>query len=135
MHSPKSIPEFKSSVKIIGIGSAIGLRITPVGDATGTAVLDTKGQLHVHGLAKADITVTSVSGINFGECKTVTPVEFPINFDGPISSLGNGKLTFTGTTTFPQLKGCSISAILSAVMSGAGQTYSFTVAPPAPTKY
>ena len=130
-----SIPDFKSSVKIIGIGSAIGLRITPVGDATGTAVLDNQGQLHVHGMAKANISVTSVSGISVGECKTVTPVEFPINFDGPISSLGNGNLTFTGTTTFPQLKGCSISAILSSVMSGAGQTYSFTVAPPAPTKY
>jgi pimeloyl-ACP methyl ester carboxylesterase len=130
-----SVPDFKSSVKIVGIGSAIGLRITPVGDATGTATLDNAGQLHVHGLAKADITVTSVSGINFGECKTVTPVEFPINFDGPVSSLGNGGLTFSGTTTFPQLKGCSISAILSSVMSGAGQTYSFTVNPPAPTKY
>ena len=65
----------------------------------------------------------------------MTPVEFPINFDGPVSSLGNGNLTFTGTTTFPQLKGCGVSAILSAVMSGPGQTYSFTVAPPAPKKY
>jgi len=130
-----SIPDFKQSLKIIGIGSQIGLKVVPVGQATGTAKLDTAGQLHVHGSAFANIIVTSVSGLTVGECKTVTPVEFPINFDGPVSSLGNGNLTFTGTTTFPQIKGCAISAILSSLMSGAGQTYSFTVAPPAPAKY
>jgi len=130
-----SIPDFKQSLKILGIGSQVGLKITPVGQATGTASLDNAGQLHVHGKAYADITVTSVSGLPIGSCKTVTPVEFPINFDGPVSSLGNGKLTFTGTTTFPQIKGCIISGILSALMSGPGQTYSFTVAPPAPVKY
>jgi hypothetical protein len=130
-----SIPDFKQSLKIIGIGSQIGLQVVPVGQATGTAVLDKAGQLHVHGSAFANVIVTSVSGLTVGSCKTVTPVEFPINFDGPVSSLGNGKLTFTGTTTFPQIKGCIISAILSSMMSGPGQTYSFTVAPPAPTKY
>jgi dienelactone hydrolase len=130
-----AIPDFKQSLKIIGIGSQIGLKVTPVGQATGTASLDNAGQLHVHGSAFANITVTSVSGLPIGSCKTVTPVEFPINFDGPVSSLGNGKLTFTGTTTFPQIKGCIISAILSSMMSGPGQTYSFTVAPPAPVKY
>jgi hypothetical protein len=62
-------------------------------------------------------------------------VQFPIVFDGPVSSLGNGGLVFTGTTTFPQIKGCAISAILSALMSGSGQTYSFAVAPPAPVKF
>ncbi|CAH0351228.1 lipase family protein [Aquabacterium sp. CECT 9606] len=130
-----SVPNFSQSIKILGIGSQVGLKITPVGDATGTVTLDNAGQLHVHGMAKANISVTSLSGLPIGECKTVTPVEFPINFDGPVSSLGNGNLTFTGTTTFPQLKGCGVSAILSAVMSGPGQTYSFTVAPPAPKKY
>jgi pimeloyl-ACP methyl ester carboxylesterase len=130
-----SVPDFKQSIKILGIGSQVGMKITPVGDASGTVTLDNAGQLHVHGLAQADITITSLSGLPIGECKTVTPVQFPINFDGPVSSLGNGNLTFTGTTTFPQLKGCGVSAILSAVMSGPGQTYSFTVSPPAPKKY
>ncbi|RZL03905.1 MAG: Triacylglycerol lipase [Rubrivivax sp.] len=130
-----SVPNFSQSIKILGIGSQVGMKITPVGDATGTVTLDNQGQLHVHGVAKADITITSLSGLPIGSCKTVTPVEFPINFDGPVSSLGNGNLTFSGTTTFPQLKGCGVSAILSAVMSGPGQTYSFTVKPPAPRKF
>ncbi|MDI1261293.1 lipase family protein [Aquabacterium sp.] len=130
-----SVPNFSQSIKILGIGSQVGMKITPVGDATGTVSLDNDGQLHVHGLVKADITITSLSGLPIGSCKTVTPVEFPINFDGPISSLGNGNLNFSGTTTFPQLKGCGVSAILTAVMSGPGQTYSFTVKPPAPRKF
>lgn len=130
-----SVPDFKQSIKILGIGAQVGMRITPVGDATGTVTLDNAGQLHVRGMAKADITITSLIGLPIGSCKTVTPVEFPINFDGPVSALGNGGLTFKGTTTFPQIKGCIISGTLSALISGPGQTYSFTVVPPAPKKY
>lgn len=130
-----SVPDFKQSLKIIGIGSLIGMQVTPAGATTGTASLDNSGILHVHGTAYADITITSVSGIPVGSCKTVSPVAFPLNFDGPLSSLGNGGLNFSGTTTFPQVKGCFISAILSALMSGSGQTYSFTVQPPAPKSY
>ncbi len=129
------VPEFKQSINIIGLPVPVGLRITPVGETTGTTSLDNDGILHVHGKAYVNITVTSLLGIPFGECKTVTPVEFPLNFDGPVSSLGNGGLTFTGTTTFPQIKGCFVSGILTALMSGTGQSYSFNVAPPAPTKY
>ncbi len=130
-----NVPEFKQSVSIIGLPVPVGLRITPVGDTTGSASLDNDGILHVHGKAQVNITVTSLLGIPFGECKTVTPVDFPLDFDGPVSSLGNGGLTFKGTTTFPQIKGCIVSGILSALMSGTGQSYSFTVAPPAPVKY
>lgn len=130
-----SVPDFKQRLKIIGINAQVGLKVTPVGETTGTASLDNEGNLHVHGTAYADLTVSSVWGIPFGECKTVTPVAFPLDFDGPISSLGNGGLTFKGTTTFPQIKGCIISAILSTLMSGSGQQFTFTVAPPAPVKY
>lgn len=130
-----SVPDFKQSLKILGIGSQVGMRITPVGDTTGTATLDNNGILKVHGAAYANITITSLSGIPFGECKTQTPVKFPLDFEGPVSSLGNGGLTFTGTTSFPLIKGCIISGILSAFMSGSGQTFSFTVAPPAPVRY
>jgi pimeloyl-ACP methyl ester carboxylesterase len=129
------VPEFKQLLKIIGIPANVGLRIVPTGATTGTVALDNNGQLKIRGTAYADITITSILGIPFGECKTSKPVEFPLNFDGPVSALGNGQLTFTGTTSFPLIKGCFISAILSAFMSGSGQTYSFTVAPPAPEKY
>jgi len=130
-----NVPAFKQTISIIGLPISVGLQITPVGNATGTVNLDTEGQLKIRGNAQANITITSVLGIPFGECKTEKPVDFPLVFDGPVSSLGNGGLTFQGTTTFPTIKGCMISAILSAMMSGGGQTYSFTVAPPAPVRY
>lgn len=125
------VPDFKQSLKILGIGAQIGLKVTPVGDTAGTVELGRDGTLKVNAVAKADITVTSVWGIPFGECKTDKPVEFPLNYTGPLSGLGAG-LTFTGTTTFPQIKGCFISAILSALMSGTGQQYTFAVNPPTP---
>ncbi len=130
-----SIPAFKSTISLIGLKISVGLTVTPVGNVTGSSSLDTAGLLHIKANAQTDITITSLLGIPFGQCKTVTPVNFPIVFDGPLSSLGNGNLTFTGTTTFPQIKGCVISAILSSLMSGSGQTYSFTVSPPAPVKF
>lgn len=130
-----SVPDFTAPIKIAGIGAGVGMRITPVGDTTGTAELDTAGTLKVRGMAKADITITSLAGIPIAPCKTVTPVEFPLNFEGPVSALGGGSLTFNGTTRFPQFKGCSVSAILSSLVSGDGQTFSFTVVPPAPTRY
>jgi hypothetical protein len=81
-----------------------------------------------------NITVTNVLGLSWGTCKTVSPVDFPVNFEGPVSSLGNGGLQFSGTTTFPQIKGCFISGILSGLMSGPGQTFTLKVTPPAPVK-
>jgi dienelactone hydrolase len=127
-----SIPPFKTSIKLLGLPVSIGLKITPAADVSGSSSVDTDGWLHVHGSAPVDITVSSVLGIPFGECKTVSSVVFPIDFDGPISSLGNGKLTFAGNVAFPQIKGCAISAILSTLMSGNGQTFKFTASPPAP---
>ena len=129
-----SIPDFKQSLKIIGIGAQIGMTIAPVGRTTGTASLDNAGILSVKGNAQVDITLTSVWGIPFGACKTETPVNFPLSYTGPVSGLGNG-LSFTGTTAFPMIKGCVISAIMSAFFTGSGNGYSFTVAPPAPKAY
>lgn len=130
-----NVPDFKQTLSIIGLPISVGLSVKPNGQTTGTVALDNNGRLKITGTAYADITVTSVLGIPFGECKTSKPVEFPINFEGPVSSLGNGNLTFSGTTSFPAIKGCFISAILSTLMSGNGQTYSFTVTPKGPVRY
>jgi hypothetical protein len=130
-----NIPSFKKWISIIGLPIQVGLEIVPAGPISGTTSLDGNGQLHINGEAKADIKITSVLGINWGECKTATPVVFPLKFDGPVSALGSGQLTFAGETSFPLIKGCFISAILSALMSGSGQSYTFTAIPPAPVKY
>lgn len=130
-----SVPDFKTKISLLGLNITVGLAVTPVGDVSGTMSLDNDGQLSIQGTALADLTITSLLGIPFGQCKTSRPVEFPLNFKGPVSALGNGGLSFAGTTTFPPIKGCIISGVLSALMSGSGQGYSFAVAPPAPVKY
>ncbi|MDO9236770.1 MAG: lipase family protein [Aquabacterium sp.] len=134
-----NVPEFTAKVKILGITTDIKLVITQVGPIEGTAELDENGLLHVHGHAYANMRIKSVGilGINlpFG-CKTSTPIDFPVNFDGPLSAMGDGNLGFSGTTTFPKITGCGLfSPIFSVLMSGPGQTYSFVAAPPAPTKW
>ncbi|MFT3858404.1 MAG: alpha/beta fold hydrolase [Aquabacterium sp.] len=127
-----SVPEFSQSLKLLGIGAQIRMKIEPAGQATGAVALSELGRLTVKGNVPVNITIASVWGIPFGQCKTEKPVDFPLDFEGPISSLGNGNLTFKGTTSFPMIKGCIISAIISAFMTGSGQAYTFTVSPPAP---
>lgn len=134
-----AIPTFTSNIKVVGLPVDVKLKVVPVGPTTGTASLDTNGQLHVHGQANVDIYVVSagesILQLPIG-CKTVTPVALPIDFDGPVSSLGNGNLAFMGTTTFPAMGDCGLySALFTTLMSGPGQTYSFSVKPPAPTTW
>lgn len=134
-----AIPTFTSSLKIVGLPVDVKLKVVPVGPTTGTASLDDNGQLHVHGQANVDIYVVSagesILQLPFG-CKTEMPVALPIDFDGPVSSLGNGNLAFNGTTTFPPMKECGVfNGLFTTLMSGPGQTYSFSVKPPAPTTW
>ena len=128
------VPDFVGKVNIL-LPIDVKLSVVPTADASGSATLDNTGLLHVHGVQTANIKIQSVGslGINIPTgCTTSAPVSFPIDFDGPVSSLGGGKLTFSGTTTFPSLSGCGLyGPLLSTLMSGSGQTYSFTVKPPA----
>ena len=131
-----AIPTFTTNLKIVGLPADVQLQVSPTGPTTGTATLDNAGLLHVHGHAKVNITVVSagesILQIPFG-CVTSSPVDLPINFDGPISSLGNGNLAFGGTTTFPDMTGCgAFTGLFTTLMSGPGQTFAFAVAPPAP---
>ncbi len=134
-----AIPGFTSNLKIIGFPVDVKLEVLPAGPTTGTVALDDEGQLRIRGQAAVNIRIVSagvsIIQLPFG-CQTSAPVQLPINFDGPVSSLGNGNLRFSGTTTFPPMTGCGIwSGLFSTLMSGPGQTYQFTVAPPAPSRW
>ena len=134
-----SVPTIASTISILGIPVNIQVSLTPSGATSGSVSLDANGQLHIHGATAATVDIVSAGdlGINIPlGCQTSTPVQFPLNFDGPVSSLGDGGLTFSGTTTFPSLTGCGLlSPLLSLLFSGAGNTSSFTVAPPAPVAW
>lgn len=133
-----SVPAFKAPVWVI-LPLKVELSIEASEPMTGEASLDEEGQLHVHGTAYSTISIsglglTKLTGIPIN-LQTEESVEFPIDFDGPISSLGNGSLTFTGTTTFPPMTGGMFKALFTTLMSGPDQTYTFTVVPPEPTEW
>jgi hypothetical protein len=133
-----NVPEFLTKLNIV-LPLDVKLSVVPAGRTTGSANLDNNGQLSVHGQANADITIKSAGfgwlQIPFG-CSTESSVAFPIDFDGPISSLGNGNFSFGGETTFPSMKNCGLfNGMFTLLMSGPGQEYSFTVSPPEPTSW
>ncbi len=128
------VPSFNAPIYVI-LPLRIKLEITPSQPMTGVASLDNQGNLHVHGNMLVNLRIRGISGIPFS-LYTATPIDFPIDFDGPIASLGNGNLKFSGTTTFPPIKGNILfNALFSSLMSGGGQTFEFSVTPPAPVMW
>jgi hypothetical protein len=130
-----AIPPFTQKINIIGLKVPVGLKISPAGDVSGSVELDDKGLLHIHGKAPVNIIVSSIGSKALGECKTTTPVEFPLDYVGPLSAMGAGTMTFQSSVAFPKLTGCSLAGVLSTLMSGKGQTFAFTPKAPAPVKY
>ena len=93
-----SIPEFSYYIYAFGmLPLQVTLKIVPAGPMTGTASLDNNGILHINGHVFADIYLKKAGELGVGipfSLKTKTPVDFPIVFDGPVSSLGDGSLQF-----------------------------------------
>jgi hypothetical protein len=134
-----AVPTFDAPINLLGL-LPLTSRITlePAG-TTGTVSLDTGGQLTIQGTAKATIVVEQLSlfglPVTAAECRTTTPVEFPLTFDGGVAALGSGKLTFTGAATIPTVVGCEqdfIGAFVGLFLTAPNNTYTFTVTPPAP---
>ncbi len=133
------IPDFCQQIWITILPVTVCLNLDSIGATTGSVDIDNDGKLHIHGTTKVDITVKSLGEgpIQLGVgCKTKTPSTLALNYDGPISDLGGGKVGFSGTTTFDQMTDCGgWGLLLSGLMSGSGQQFNFTVAPPGSTWY
>lgn len=133
------IPDFCQQIWITLIPVDVCLNLDSVGATTGSVTIDNDGRLKIVGTTKVDITVKSLGEgpIQLGVgCKTKTPSTLALNYEGPISDLGNGNVGFSGTTTFAQMTDCGgWGLLLSGLMSGSGQTYAFKVAPPGSTWY
>ncbi len=142
-----SVPTYTTTLKVLGIPLTATVGLVQDGAATGTASLDTSGNLHINATAQETLQMKSVGllGINIplGSCQTSTPVTFALNFNGPVSSLGDGQLKFSGSTAFPGLANCGpfglfsgiVTPILNLLFKGPGNNYTFTVSPPAPIPY
>jgi hypothetical protein len=136
-----SVPAFSTSINALGV-LPLGLKVALVqqAPATGSASLDTSGNLHISGSVRETVQLPSISflGLNLvsSGCQTSAPVTFPLSFNGPVSSLGDGQLTFSGTTTLPNLRNCgALTAILNALFAGSGNRFTFTLSPPPPVAY
>ncbi len=138
-NSALNIPTFNQNLTLVGIPITVKLSITQSGPLTGTVAVSNGGQLSINGQVKVNIALESVGSGPFqipSGCSTTSPSTLPLSYSGPVSDLGAGKIGFSGTTTFASLSGCGLQGpLLSSLMSGSGQTYSFTVSPPDPVLY
>ena len=105
-----TVPSYAATLSVFGIPLSSMDGLVQDGPATGTASLDIAGNLHINATAQETLQLQSLGlfGINIplGACQTGTPVSFALSFNGPVSSLGDGQLSFTGSTTLPPLANC-----------------------------
>ncbi len=134
-----AVPDFDSPITFLGfLPLSARVSLEPAG-TTGSVSLGTDGRLDIQGTARASIVVESLSflgiPLTLTPCRTTTPVEFDLSFEGPVSALGSGDLTFAGATTIPAITGCEgdfIGAFIGTFMSGPGNEFTFTVSAPEP---
>ncbi len=121
---------------VLGIQAKVNITLVPAGPVTGRIALDDNGQLSLQGNAPVTIRIESLNalGLNLGtNCRTVTPAQIPLAFNGPVSALGTGTFTSTTSVTIPDLTDCGLyGPALGALMSGPGNKIVLTEAPPAP---
>ena len=86
--------------------------------------------------ANMGITSVSISSIKIPtQCKTATPVSFPLSTNLTLLEIVAVGSHFTGTTTLPNIKcgglfGGLLGPVLSLLMSGPNNAYEFNINPP-----
>ena len=69
-------------------------------------------------------------------CTTVEPIQLPLSISEPVNELVTGGFSFKTTVTVPEFGGCGLfGPILSATMSGPGNTIEMTATPPPPVSW
>lgn len=135
LSSNLTIPESRQKVTVL-LPLDADVMISEVESTVGSVSLDNDGYLDIEGLAQTNIEVQS-AGLGFIQiplgCKTEEPMQLPLNFFGPISSLGNGNLAFKGETEIPAFRDCWVwQFIVNSAVAGPGQVYDIRITPPAP---
>jgi hypothetical protein len=135
-----TVPPFKTTLKILGQPAETGVTFTEVGEADGSvAPSSTPGLETLTVPASANIGFTSLKILGLSiptECKTSSPVSFPLVDNLTLTELLNTGATFTGTTTLPSIScggllGFLESGLLTELISGPSNPYTLAFAPPA----
>jgi predicted esterase len=132
-----SIPTFTPTIWVV-LPIKTKLHIEDAEPMTGEVSLDSEGQVVMNGVARTNISVLGMGFTRWTKIpvnlQTEEPVEISVQITCPITALGSGGMTFSGTASLPPMTGGLFEALFSALMSGPdAMRYTFSVAPPEPT--
>jgi hypothetical protein len=124
------IPEFTSTVRVLGIPTQVSTKLEQVQPVQGTVTVDPDFKVHLRSTTTA---LLRIKKLRLGllsvptTCRTAEPLLLTLNYDGPLVY----PLAFDGTTTIPRLTGCGLlGPTLGTLLSGPGNPYHVTIAPP-----
>ncbi len=134
-----SIPPIDQTIDIGLIPVTVKGALTPTGTIHGTVGLTDGGVFSESASGSANELVGSVGvgifTVPIG-CTTVEPIQLPLSISEPVNALVVGGFSFKTTVTVPEFGGCGLfGPILSATMSGPGNTIEMTAKPPAPISW
>ena len=125
-----SIPEFTSTIKVLGIPTQVTTKLDQAQPLQGTIKVDPNFTIHIRSTTSA---ILRIKRLRLGllsvptTCRTAEPVVLTLNYDGPLAY----PIAFNGTTTIPRLTGCGLlGPTLGTLLSGPGNAYHVTLAPP-----
>jgi hypothetical protein len=125
-----SIPEFTSTIRVLGIPTQVTTQLTEAQPVQGTVKLDPDFTTHIRSTTSA---ILHIRKLRLGllsvptTCRTAEPIVLTMNYDGPFAF----PIAFDGTTTIPPLTGCGLlGPTLGTLLSGPGNAYHITLAPP-----
>jgi hypothetical protein len=132
-----TIPNFTTTVKVLGIPTRIGLSIKETAPVSGTLTFNSDGTVTLDAPAASDIRIRTLSlglltipaGFN---CHTSSPVVLPLHATAPLATALSSGLTFSGTYDLPKLTGCGLlTPTLNLLMAGPNNPFNVTFRPPA----
>ena len=126
-----SIPEFTSTIRVLGIPTQVTTKLDEAQPVQGSITVEPNFDIHIRSTTSAILRIKKLRLGLLGvptTCRTAEPVQLTLNYDGPLSY----PLHFKGATTIPPLTGCGLlGPTLGALLSGPGNEYDITLAPPA----
>ena len=124
------IPEFTSTIRVLGVPTQVTTKLDEAQPVQGTITVDPNFTIHIRTTTSA---VLRIKKLRLGllsvptTCRTASPIQLTLNYDGPLSY----PLNFNGTTTIPPLTGCGLlGPTLGTLLSGPGNAYHVTLGPP-----
>jgi hypothetical protein len=125
-----SIPEFTSTIRVLGIPTRVTTKLDEVQPVQGTVKVDPDFTTHIRSTTTA---ILRIKKLRIGllsvptTCRTASPIKLTLNYDGPFAF----PIAFDGTTTIPPLTGCGLlGPTLGLLLSGPGNAYHVTLSPP-----